>query len=57
MAQITAYRRDSGAKVRIPEHWLDHKVLGAPYSRTRPAPKPAPQHTPAPTGGASKKEA
>lgn len=55
MAQITAYRRDSGAKVRIPEHWLDHKVLGAPYTRTRPA--TTPKAVPAPVGGDKKKEA
>lgn len=48
MAQITAYRCDDGSKVRIPEHWLDHEVLGAPFTRTKPAPTPAATPVPSP---------
>ncbi|MHA7132539.1 hypothetical protein [Oerskovia turbata] len=34
MALIDAYRRDTGQKVRIPEHWIGHPRLGAPFSKT-----------------------
>lgn len=34
MALIAAYRKDNGTKVHIPEHWLDHPVLGKPFSKT-----------------------
>lgn len=48
MALVTAYRKRDGKKVRIPEHWLGHKVLGKPFRKTRPAAKPEPiQYAPA----------
>lgn len=35
MAQIIdAYRKDTGRKVRIPEDWIGHPVLGAPFTKT-----------------------
>lgn len=34
MAQIDAYRKDTGEKVRIPEHWIGHPTLGKPFSKT-----------------------
>lgn len=34
---ITAYRNDNGRAVEIPEHWVDHPVLGASFSPTPPA--------------------
>lgn len=34
MAQIDAYRKDNGQKVRVPAHWFDHPKLGAPFSKT-----------------------
>lgn len=34
MALISAYRRDTGEKVTIPESWIGHPVLGAPFSKT-----------------------
>ena len=33
---ITAYRKDNGRAVEIPEHWIGHPVLGAPFSPTPP---------------------
>ncbi|MBB3041222.1 hypothetical protein [Nocardioides soli] len=30
----SAYRVDTGEKVRIPPHWLDHPTLGKPFRRT-----------------------
>ena len=58
MSLITAYRKDTGERVRIPEHFLDHPVLAKPFSRepvevehetdkavvaqTAPAPTPVP---------------
>lgn len=58
MALISAYRKDTGAKVRIPEHWLDHPKLGEPFERTprqkaRDAAKTAPT-TKAPVAGDKK---
>lgn len=34
MALISAYRKDTGEKVRIPEHWLDDPNLGEPFAKT-----------------------
>jgi hypothetical protein len=34
VAQINAYRKDTGEKVVIPEHWLDHDVLSKPFNKT-----------------------
>lgn len=36
MALVMAYRKDTGEKVRVPEHWLAHPVLGGSFSRTKP---------------------
>ena len=33
MSIITAYRKDTGERVRIPEHFLDHPTLSVPFSR------------------------
>lgn len=32
--KIRAYRVSNGQKVWIPEHWLGHPVLGAPFRET-----------------------
>lgn len=34
MALIKAYRKDTGEKVRIPEHWLGHPRLGGLFRET-----------------------
>ena len=34
MALIDAYRKDTGEKVRIPGHWIDHPELGRPFAKT-----------------------
>lgn len=34
MAQVRAYRKDTGEKVWIPEHFLDHPVLSKPFRKT-----------------------
>jgi len=34
MAKIEAYRVDTGEKVRIPAHWIDHPTLGKPFRKT-----------------------
>lgn len=34
MAFVTAYSKTTGAKQRVPEHWLGHKVLGADLRKT-----------------------
>lgn len=34
MALTNAYRKDTGEKVRIPEHWLADKTLGEPFRKT-----------------------
>jgi len=41
MAKITAYRKDTGEKVRIPEHYLTHPTLGEPFTTTEPGTVPA----------------
>lgn len=33
------FRRDTGEPVRVPEHWLEHPVLGAPFVQNKPAKK------------------
>lgn len=33
---VFAYRRDNGEAVRIPADWLEHPILGIPYSATPP---------------------
>ena len=30
------FRRDTGEPVRVPEHWLEHRILGAPFVKTAP---------------------
>lgn len=57
MALIDAYRKDTGAKVRIPEHWLTHRILGEPFAKT-PRQKAADRKatTPTPAAGDTKKE-
>lgn len=40
MAKITAYRKDTGEEVRIPEHFLDHPELGKPFRKTKPQAQP-----------------
>ena len=68
MSLITAYRKDTGERVRIPEHFLDHPPLSKPFSRepvevevehetdkavvAQPAPIPAPIPTPTNTKSA-----
>ena len=48
MPLIDAYRRDTGEKVRIPAHWLDHPTIGAQFrlppsaAKAEPAKKSAP---------------
>lgn len=37
MAQIHAYRKDTGEKVTIPEHWVDDPTLGEQFTTTPPA--------------------
>ena len=34
MAKIKVYRKDTGEIVRVPEHFMDHPVLGAPFRKT-----------------------
>lgn len=41
MAKITAYRKDTGEKVRIPEHWIGHPELGEPFRKTKPTARSA----------------
>ena len=37
MAKIDAYRKDTGEKVQIPEHWVEDPTLGEPFTTTPPA--------------------
>lgn len=57
MALIDAYRKDTGDKVRIPEHWLTHRRLGEPFAKT-PRQKAADRKTltPTPAAGDTTKE-
>lgn len=34
MAKIKVYRKDTGQIVRVPEHFMDSKVLSAPFRKT-----------------------
>jgi hypothetical protein len=34
MGFVSAYRKDTGEKVRIPAHWLGHKTLGRAFNKT-----------------------
>lgn len=34
MPFVTVYSKTTGQKQRVPEHWLDHKVLGADFRKT-----------------------
>ena len=34
MAKIKVYRKDTGAIVYVPEHWMDHPVLKEPFRKT-----------------------
>ena len=34
MAKIKVYRKDNGAIVRIPEHWVDIPALWEPFRKT-----------------------
>lgn len=56
MGMVPAYRKDTGEKVYVPEHWLDHRTLGKPFRKTPKTP-PAPrgpvvtEKAPAASGG------
>lgn len=51
MAKIPVYRKDTGEKVYVPEHWVGHKTLGKQFRKT-PPPAPAPAvNTQAPATG------
>jgi len=54
MAKITAYRKDTGEKVSIPERWINHPVLGEPFTTTAPRPT-TPATTKAADGAAKEK--
>ena len=61
MSLISAVRKDNGLKVVIPEHWLDHPVLGAAFKRRPSDPKAvstkaATSTQAAPTKATTKKE-
>lgn len=34
MAKVAAYRKDTGEKVYVPEHWIGHPRLGKPFNKT-----------------------
>jgi hypothetical protein len=34
MAKVQVYRKDTGEKVWVPEHYLDHPTLGKPFRKT-----------------------
>jgi len=34
MATVNVYRKDTGEKVRVPEHWMDHPTLSKPFRKT-----------------------
>jgi hypothetical protein len=36
MAKVPVYRKDTGERVYIPEHWLDNKNLSKPFRKTPP---------------------
>lgn len=36
MALIQVYRSQTGERVTIPEHWLDHPELGKGFRKTKP---------------------
>ena len=58
MALKDAYRKDTGEKVRVPEHWFGHRILGAPFAKT-PVQKSrdaAPAKAPASAGDAPKEK-
>lgn len=58
MAFVDAYRKDTGKKVRIPEHWLTHRTLGVPFAKTpvQKARDAASAKTPASAGDAPKEK-
>lgn len=41
MGKIPVYRKDTGKRVDVPEHWVGHKVLGQPFRKTPPATAPS----------------
>lgn len=55
MAKIKVYRKDTGAIVRVPEHWMDHPVLSKPFRKTptQKAREEAQQTSTPRTGGAA----
>lgn len=42
MAIIQVFRKDTGEKVSVPEHWLDHPEFGKPFTRSLAKGKQAP---------------
>ncbi len=55
MALINVYRKDNGAKVRVPAHWMDHPTLSKPFRKTpsQKAREAAQQTSSSRTGGAA----
>lgn len=55
MTLIQAYRKDTGAKVWIPENWLGHPVWGGSFAKT-PSQKARERKAEAKESSAEKKE-
>lgn len=54
---IEAYRKDTGVKVTIPAHWLDHPRLGKPFAKTpRQRAEDTKKQTPTAPAAGDKKE-
>jgi len=51
MAKVTVYRKDTGERVQVPEHWVGHKTLGKPFRKTPPTSKTTQVQEPAPAAG------
>lgn len=55
MARVAVYDKRTGRKHSVPEHWLDHPVLGRNLSRTPKSVK-SKDDTPTAPSGDDKKE-
>lgn len=51
MGKVPVYRKDTGERVYVPEHWVGHKVLGRQFRKTAPSATPSGRTTTAPASG------
>ncbi|PYG00162.1 hypothetical protein SAMN05216184_104101 [Georgenia satyanarayanai] len=54
-SKVLVYRKDTGARVSVPEAWMEHPRLSKPFRKTPPSGGPTPKAPPV-TGSATDRQ-